>query len=248
MPNTEGNFTDQIQDNKLQILGKLTASLIHEIRNPLSAIKLNLDYMKMIESEMPAEAVDSVDVCKDALNRIQYLIDNLLTFSRKKINGKKSCSINDISRSAFDIMHSTAESKKIKLILDLDESLPNGNFDKSQLLQVFLNLITNAIESFETEGEIKIRTYKDNTGHIIWEVIDNGSGINDDYKNKIFQDFFTSKIKGTGLGLSVCKMLLKECEADLDFESTEGIGTRFFIKFNPSLIKENAAIQDINHR
>ncbi len=247
MPNIEGNFTDQIQDNKLQILGKLTASLIHEIRNPLSAIKLNLDYMKMIESEMPAEAVDSVNVCKDALNRIQYLIDNVLTFTRKKINGKKFCSINDISRSAFDIMHSTAESKKIKLTLELDENLPNGYFDKSQLLQVFLNLITNAIESFEDEGEIKIKTYREDPGCIIWEISDNGSGIDDEHKDKIFQDFFTSKIKGTGLGLSVCKMLLKEYEADLDFKSTKGIGTKFFIKFNSSVIKEDAAIQNINH-
>ncbi len=248
MPGIESNFTDQIQDNKLQILGKLTASLIHEIRNPLSAIKLNLDYMKIIESEMPAEAVDSVAVCKDALNRIQYLIDNVLTFTRRKIDGNSFCSLNEISMTAFDIMHSSAESKKIKLTLELDKNLPYGNFDKSKLLQVLLNLITNAIESFENGGEIKIRTYKNEPGYIIWEITDNGSGIRDDEKGKIFQDFYTSKVKGTGLGLSVCKMLLDEYNAQLDFESTEGIGTKFFIRFNPILIKENAVVQNTNYR
>ncbi|MHB8338948.1 MAG: histidine kinase dimerization/phospho-acceptor domain-containing protein, partial [Ignavibacteriaceae bacterium] len=75
-------FEDSIQDNKLQILGKLTASLLHEIRNPLSAIKMNLDYLDMIETELPAEAIESVLVCNNALSRIQYLMDNVLTFTK----------------------------------------------------------------------------------------------------------------------------------------------------------------------
>ncbi len=248
MPNLEGNIPDDIQDNKLQILGKLTASLIHEIRNPLSAIKLNLDYMKMIEAEMPAEAVESVDVCIDALGRIQYLIDNVLTFTRRKIDGNKYCSINEISRSAYDLMYSTAQRKNIRLSMKLDESLPNGYLDKSKLLQVFLNLITNAIESFETAGEIKIKTYKMDSDFIVWEIADNGTGICEEDKNKIFQDFYTSKEKGTGLGLSVCKMLLQEYQADLDFESQVGVGTKFFIKFNPNLMQKNVEVQNINHR
>ena len=248
MPNLDGNIPDDIQDNKLQILGKLTASMIHEIRNPLSAIKLNLDYMKMIEAEMPQEAIESVDVCIDALARIQYLIDNVLTFTRKKMDGNKFCSINEISMNAFDIMNATAQRKNIKLSMELDENLPNGYFDKSKLIQVFLNLITNAIESFETAGEIKIRTYKSNAHYVIWEIADNGAGICEDDKNKIFLDFYTSKEKGTGLGLSVCKMLLQEYQADLDFESTLGVGTKFFIKFNPNLVQKNAEVQNTNHR
>jgi len=74
---------DAVQDDKLKLLGKLSASLVHDLRNPLSAVKLNLDYLKMIENELPNEAVESVDVCLDALTRIQYLIDDILTFTRK---------------------------------------------------------------------------------------------------------------------------------------------------------------------
>lgn len=230
---------DNIQDNKLQLMGKLTASLLHEIRNPLSAIKLNLDYLKMIEKDLPSEAIDSVDVCIDAFLRIHYLIDNVLSFARKNANFNGESSINEITRNAVDIMLPNALKKNVYIKLITDDNLPLGHYDKSKLLQVFLNLISNAIESCENGGNITIKTYSQDTDFVIWEVEDTGVGINDDDKDKIFQDFFTSKEKGTGLGLSVCKMLLLEYQADLYFESTLGVGTKFFIKFNPNLMQKN---------
>ena len=239
---------DTVQDDKLKILGKLSASLVHDLRNPLSVVKLNLDYLKMIENDLPAEAVESVGVCLDALERIQYLIDDILTFTRKNFNGKAVCSINAITKSAYDIMRTNAERKNVKLTIDLDSSIDYGYFDKSKLMQVFINLITNAIESCSSGGMIKIKTYLDDEGYLMWEILDNGMGINEENKGKIFQDFYTNKEKGTGLGLSVCKMLLEECRADIDFESTIGAGTKFFIKFNQELKQGNAEIQNINHR
>lgn len=238
---------DKIQDNKLQIIGKLTASLIHEIRNPLSAIKLNLDYLSMIEQELPKEVNESVDVCKDALSRIQYLIDNMFTFTKRNVKGDQKCSINEITKNAVGMMRANAERRSVTLELCLDEKLPLGYFDRSKLLQVFLNLITNAIESCEEHGEIKIKTYFEIPDYIVWEIEDNGVGICEDDKERIFQDFYTSKEKGTGLGLSVCKMLLKEYQADLGFESEIGKGTKFFIKFNSNLMDVNDEIQNINN-
>lgn len=235
-------FDDNIQDNKLQILGKLTASLLHEIRNPLSAIKMNLDYLDMIEKELPAEALESVLVCKSALSRIQYLMDNVLSFTRKNFNGAKYCSINEITNSAFEIMLPSALKKNIKLLIFLEEQIPESYCDKAKLLQVFLNLITNAIESCESGGEIIVKTYIQNSDYVIWEISDTGVGISEEDKDKIFLDFYTNKEKGTGLGLSVCKMLLQEFQADLYFESTLGVGTKFFIKFNPNLMQKNEEI------
>ncbi|MHB8854843.1 MAG: two-component system sensor histidine kinase NtrB [Ignavibacteriaceae bacterium] len=235
-------FEDSIQDNKLQILGKLTASLLHEIRNPLSAIKMNLDYLDMIETELPAEAIESVLVCNNALSRIQYLMDNVLTFTKKNFNGAKKCSINEITNNAFEIMFPAALKKNIKLLVSLEDQIPQGFYDRGKLLQVFLNLITNAIESCENGGEIVIKTYSQNSDYVIWEISDTGVGINEDDKDKIFQDFYTNKEKGTGLGLSVCKMLLHEYQADLYFESTQGVGTKFFIKFNPNLMQNHDEI------
>lgn len=239
---------DNIQENKLQLVGKLTASLIHEIRNPLSVIKLNLDYLKMIEAQLPGEAIESIDMCKDAIGRIQYLIDNMLTFTKRNTKSQAVCSINEITQSAVGIMHYNAERKNVHLDVELDEQLPPSYFDKSKLLQVFLNLITNAIESCEVKGIVKIKTYQDSLDVVVWEIADTGVGISNEDKKRIFEDFYTSKEKGTGLGLSVCRMILQEYNADLDFESKLGEGSRFFIKFNPNLIQGNDELQNINYR
>ena len=97
-------FDDQIQNNKLQILGKLTASLIHEIRNPLSAIQLNLDYLKMLDADLPDEANSSIKDCNEALVRIQSLIEMLLEFSRKPNAESNDISINLVTLDAIEIM------------------------------------------------------------------------------------------------------------------------------------------------
>ena len=118
---------------------------------------------------------------------------------------------------------------------ELQANLPSIYFQKDKLLQVFLNLITNAIEAENTRNTIFVRSYLDDTDDnnvICWEVEDNGIGIKEEQKEKIFEDFYTSKKQGTGLGLSVCKKLLNEYNAELNFTSTFGQGSKFFIKFN----------------
>ncbi len=228
---------DQIQDNKLLLLGKLTASLIHEIRNPLSAIKLNLDYLKMLEPELSAEVIESVNDSSEAVERIQFLVENLLSFSRKKTSDIVMVDLNDVTKNAVSIMKGELQKKNIHLNLSLSNPIPPVYFDSNKLLQVFLNLITNASESCSHRGIINIATVfgEDKEGKVIWTVEDNGTGISDENKGKIFQDFFTSKLQGTGLGLSVCKRLLEEHNASITFESTLGQGTKFIINFDSNI-------------
>lgn len=228
-------FDDQIQNNKLQILGKLTASLIHEIRNPLSAIQLNLDYLKMLNAELPEEATSSINDCDEALQRIQSLIEMLLEFSRKPATEISRHSINQVTNDAIEIMKESARFKNVSIEKQLSVEVEDFSVPKNKILQVMLNLITNGIDSCTTNGKLNIRTYKeclDGNSLVFWEVKDNGIGISEENKKKIFNDFFTNKKNGTGLGLSVCKMLLEEYNAQLDFESELNKGSRFFIKFN----------------
>lgn len=228
-------FEDQIQNNKLQILGKLTASLIHEIRNPLSAIQLNLDYLKMLNEELPSEANNSVKDCNEALVRIQSLIEMLLEFSRKPNAEMNDVPINNVTLDAIEIMKESAIFKNVSIEKKFSEEVADFKVPKNKILQVMLNLITNGIDSCTRNGKIKISTYKkvvDKKQYAYWEIADNGIGISEENKEKIFNDFFTSKKKGTGLGLSVCKMLLEENDAHLDFESELNKGSKFFIIFN----------------
>jgi len=223
---------DEIQNNKLQILGKLAASLAHEIRNPLSAIKLSLEYMKM--SEVNPDIAESIHSCLDAANRIQNLIETTLDFSRATLNDCSKISLNEVVELAIEIMQPRANVLNIKINKDLRDQMGLIYFNKNKMLQVIINLITNAFEACTKHGVVKIKTYSEIVDKISYntvEIADNGVGINEEDKEKIFHDFYTKKPTGTGLGLSVCKMILDDFEAKIDFDSEIGKGTHFFVRF-----------------
>ncbi len=229
-------LSGDIQNNKLRILGKLTASLIHEIRNPLSAIKLNLDLIKT-EENLSADVLESVEDSLSATDRIEYMVDSLLSFARVVTHGRENISLNKITLNAADLLAVKASRYGVQIKHELDENLIHVYADENKLLQVILNLVTNAIEScVESKGgKIVIRTSYESDEHggkINWIVEDNGIGISKEDQNRIFEDFYTSKENGTGLGLSVCKMLINEQHAEIDFESRLGVGTKFKITFS----------------
>ncbi|GJQ63605.1 MAG: hypothetical protein SCALA702_26580 [Melioribacteraceae bacterium] len=233
---------DSIQTNKLEILGKLTASLIHEIRNSLSVIKFNLEYLEMLKAELPENANESVVDSAAATSRIQYLVDNLLSFSRKSPGNFEYVSVNRIAEDVGNIIQVSASKKNVKVYFDFDYSIPRLYVDSNKIFQVFINLVTNAVESIEGTGEVSLKSYfrKELLDDIyIWEITDTGKGIPDDVKEKIFNDFFTNKKNGTGLGLGVCKRLLEDNNAEVNFESEAGKGTSFFIKFYPDQNQAN---------
>lgn len=227
--------TDEVQNNKIHLLGKLTASLIHEIRNPLSVIKLNLDLVKMLKDEVTDEVMESVNDCSEATDRIEYMVDNLLTFARKGSLSSENLSINKVTLNAINLLEVKATKHMVNINYQLDETDPTIYIDENRLLQVLLNLITNAIESCEDSGKINIKTFSisnENKNYVIWEIKDDGVGISMENKTKIFRDFYTSKENGTGLGLSVCQMILKQFDVELSFNSEVGTGTTFRMEFD----------------
>lgn len=222
---------NEVQNNKLVILGKLAASLAHEIRNPLSAIKLNLSFIDMTSNENEKEVKESISSSLEAVERIQYLIESTLEFSRKNVKDTDYYSLNSIAEQSVTIITSAARRKNVSIIPELSTNIPQINISKNKTTQVMLNLLTNAIEASARNSEIILRTSKNGNKQVLLEIEDKGCGIKDDDKDKIFTDFYTNKKNGTGLGLSVCKMLLEEQNAEINFKSQEGIGTTFFVKF-----------------
>ncbi len=222
---------DEIFSNRLSILGKLAASLIHEIRSPLSVIKMNLDYLSMNESAMSADAIESINSCKESVNRMSHIISNFSSFSKKLPKDDELVSINELTQIAVKVAQIEARMQGIQIEYELQPDIPNIRICKDKLLQVFLNLIYNAIEANNKQTTIFIKTYMKNSQSLIWEIIDSGVGIEDEAKGKIFSEFYTSKEKGTGLGLNVCKSILDDYNAKIDFESEVNVGTKFFIIF-----------------
>ncbi len=224
---------DDVQNNKLRMLGKLTAGLLHEIRNPLSAIKLNLDLVKYYERELPEDVSESITDCWRATERIEDLIENLLQYARKSNNEMELLSLNHVTQTTIHLLKVKASKKNIKLTCELQDRLPLLRLNENKLLQVLLNLVTNAVDACDNNGSVCVRTYapENENSYVYWQVSDNGIGISEDNISKIFDDFFTSKSTGTGLGLSVCKSLLEEMNARIEFESKINFGTTFTVSF-----------------
>lgn len=223
---------DSIQDNKLKLLGKLTASLFHEIRNPLSALKLNLDLiLNDYTNELNTEILQSINDCKAAVKRIEEMTDNVLNVARKADNVKDYFNLSELVQTALSLSSVKASKKNISLMVDIKNQNRKIYGNPNKLIQVILNLINNAIEACDKKGTVIISVKLDEDGNDILLVEDNGCGISEEDQKKIFDDFFTKKKHGTGLGLSVCKMLLEEINANLTFTSQLNVGTQFKITF-----------------
>ncbi len=226
---------EEFKRNKLELLGKLIVSLAHEIRNPLSAIKLNLDFLEMSKDELDEELIESIKHSQEAADRIKYIIENLLNFARDS-KDEETNSLNFVAAQAVELTHVKARSKDVKLIKQFEQEAQQCLVHEKKILQVVINLLTNAIEACDEHGRVVIRTFSEKgaSGSIEYflTVEDNGVGIKEEDKERIFDDFFTTKESGTGLGLHVCKNILNEQNAKISFESKYGVGTKFIISFS----------------
>ncbi|MFA7229132.1 MAG: HAMP domain-containing sensor histidine kinase [Melioribacteraceae bacterium] len=228
-------MSDIIQDNKLLLLGRLTAGLVHEIRNPLSAIKLNLDYMKMAQDDLPSDIKEIVSESLDAFEQVNFLIEDVLDFTRKPTEKTHQVSIQNVTDKCLKIISTTARNKGVSISSEIQENLPLLNANKNKLMQIFMNIINNAIDASEEKGNIFIRSCLENkngSAFLLWEVQDFGIGMKQEDKEKILGGFFTTKSKGHGIGLGVCKTLIQELKGEMFFDSEYGKGTTFSVKFN----------------
>lgn len=230
-------FEEKIHNNKLSILGKLTAGLIHEIRNPLSVIKLNLNFLTMVNNDLSGELSESIESSNEALERIENLVNTINDFSRKNPKSQTLSSLNEITLKSIGMLKSISLNHNIKISFEPETNIPNLYFDKNKMLQIMLNLLHNALQACEDGGTVSIKIFFNEENALIWQVEDNGIGIADEVKGEIFNEFFTNKKDGTGLGLSVCKMLLDEYYSDLKFESKLGEGSKFYIRFNSNILE-----------
>ncbi len=223
-----------IQSNKLELLGKLAATLSHEIRNPLSVLKLNLHFLKIYSENVDKESYEIILACEVALERITKLMENILEFSRRPMEEFEVIPINEIIEQAIVILNPVATKNSISFVKQLGENIMPLCLNRNKILQVIINLLTNAIEASNNGGSIIVETSraeKNGSSIVRLMIEDFGVGIKESEKENIFKEFYTSKKTGTGIGLTVCKKLLEEHKAEIYFESQYGKGTRFFVDF-----------------
>ena len=199
--------------DRLASLGTLTAGLAHEIRNPLVAIKTL--------TQLLPERIDDEEFRRDFLalasgevDRISSLVNELLEFARPSEPHLQHENIREIMDGMILLVSTEFKKRNIAIITRYDDNLPPVSVDREQIKQVFLNLLLNAIEATDEEGQVRvaIRTFRKGGDHrfLQAEISDTGGGIREDHLEHIFTPFFTTKGKGSGLGLSISHQIIQE--------------------------------------
>jgi len=203
---------------QLVVVGEMAAGLAHEIKNPLSGIKLSIEILSS-ELDLAKEDDELFERIVAEINRIETLLKNLLSYAKPPVPQFAPIDVNRIIEAAVKAAKYSLKGpglgadlrqpKKIEFVKQLDD-LPLIVADAAQLQQVILNLLLNAVHAVHDGGTIELTTSAAVDDEIRIVVADNGKGIAEADLEKIFLPFFTTKPKGTGLGLSICKRLVEQ--------------------------------------
>lgn len=246
----EKQYEEKYQHSKrMAIAGVLAAGVAHEINNPLTSIsgfseglKRRMPTLKQSLENHPesSELMDDFDEYIDTIitecNRCRDIVKNLLTFSpRKKIDFEQV----RLKKLVIDVLkllrHRLKQAPQIRIRLEFDYRTPQILGNAPELKQVLVNIICNAIDAIENQGEVLIRTGA-RGAWVVLTIQDTGCGIPKENIDRLFDPFFTTKPvdKGTGIGLSTCYNIMKQHRGEIGVTSQEGLGSAFELKFpNP---------------
>ncbi|MFK4426570.1 MULTISPECIES: ATP-binding protein [Bacillus] len=210
------------ETENLAVIGTMSTTIAHEIRNPLTALK----GFTQIQKERNPEDTMSYEIMLQEIERINGFVSELMLLGKPKPTNYEWCNIGEILLYVVQLMESYATQYKVKFHLQVDGNLPVINGDDKQLKQVLLNIIKNGIESMPGGGNIRILAYEKAGENLCISVEDQGLGIENEKIEKIGKAFYTTKENGTGLGLMITYKIIEEHQGSIAIESSMGIGTK----------------------
>ncbi len=238
---TEQKFLEQqlVHAQKMESIGTLAAGVAHEVGNPLTSISSLVQIIQRTTQEDFTK--EKLDMVKSQITRISRILRDLVDFSRRSTYEVQLTDINKGVRESIEIVRVGKKAKGINLRTNLDENLPRLSLVPDQLLQVFINILINAVDAINTkkntlltplDSKDEITVVTRTNGQIVQILIqDSGKGITQEHLDKIFEPFFTTKKvgEGTGLGLWVSYGIIKSFQGEITVKSKEGKGTTFTI-------------------
>ncbi|MCA9410273.1 MAG: HAMP domain-containing protein [Candidatus Omnitrophica bacterium] len=215
------------RQERLAALGQLTAGVAHEVRNPLSIIKACAEILQQNFQGQPGENGLCNDIIEEA-DRLSRVVTEFLTFARPSEPDRAPLDLNETLNRTIDRIE-VSNPEDVIIERDFDPTIPEVEADSDQLEQVLLNLIRNGIEAMDGAGKVVVRSGAEKGDGSVWiEVMDNGAGMDDETRRRVFDPFFTSKAEGTGLGLSICHRILESHGGRIEVrDSKPGVGTTF---------------------
>jgi C4-dicarboxylate-specific signal transduction histidine kinase len=227
-------------------LGQMAAGMAHELNQPLNVIQICVDYLqKTAKKGIPVSMEELLGLTADisgSVSRAAGIIRHMRDFARQSEVTRRRINVNDPIRDVFKVLGHQIKAHQIDLALELAPDLPDIMAEHNRLEQVFINLVTNAVDAMDERQKqspppdyLKRLTIATRAvaGQVIVTVTDNGIGIPETLKDKIFEPFFTTKAvgKGTGLGVSISYGIIQDYDGTISIDSAQGTGTTFELRF-----------------
>lgn len=215
----------------------LVGGLAHEIRNPLSTIRLNMELLaedfETTDPESPTKQRDrrakaKIDLVRQECDRLQKLLGDFLDFARQESLAPEPGSLNVEVEQLLDFFAPQARDGGVEIVRYLDPELPTVRLDRETFRSAVLNLLLNAVQALEGGGQLVVRTRPSGLG-VVLELIDTGPGMDAETLAKVFRAFYTTKQGGSGLGLPTARKIVEAHGGTIDIESAPGRGTKVTI-------------------
>ena len=201
-----------VQAEKLASIGRISASIAHEIRNPLTSVKLNIQ--KVMESEnLDSMDREHLDISQEGIGHIENFIKEMLNFTRMSELQQDFFSVEQIVDESIKMIRDTLKLKNVELVKEVQDKLPQIWVDGDKIRQVLLNILHNACEAVDEGGKISIHLsqLKGRRGRKVRiRIADSGPGIPREDRENIFEPFFTTKSTGIGLGLANARKIIDQ--------------------------------------
>jgi two-component system sensor histidine kinase HydH len=209
---------------RLASIGSIATGIAHEIRNPLSSIKGFATYFKERYQDVP-EDKNTADIMVQEVDRLNRVINQLLTFARPMSIEKKPQSLQMVIRHSLKMIEAQAREKEISVQVNLPENIKHIPIDKDTIEQALLNLFLNAVEAMDTGGVLTVSLSQHSNAMIKIVISDTGCGIDEKNQDRLFDLYFTTKPSGTGLGLPMVQKIMDAHDGEIKITSTPGQGT-----------------------
>jgi signal transduction histidine kinase len=215
---------------RLAAAGQTAAQFAHEVGTPLNLIS---GHVQLLRLQNTGKDDSRLEIIAEQIERIERIVRSML--ARTKLTGgeKTRLNVNEVLRRTVEASAPLFDERQVKLIEDLEENLPKIYGNADHLQQVFINLINNAIDAMPDSAgcELQVKTHLENDSVIV-DFVDNGTGMSEEVKARIFDVLYTTKgVRGHGLGLVVVKQIMQEHDGTVEVESRSGEGTRFRLRF-----------------
>jgi len=233
MPDSPSNEVNQRLVDQYTEIARLAGGLAHEIKNPLSTIRLNMELLaedfRDAQSPRDRRALKKVEVVQRECQRLQDLLDDFLNFANVRQLRTEPSRLNDLVHRVLDFFRPKAQTAGIEVVEYLAGDLPTVLLDHEAFHGALLNLVLNAEQAIPEGGQLVVRTYTTADG-VALDLIDTGCGMDERTCSKIFDAFFSTKKNGSGLGLPTTRKIVEAHGGTITVQSELGRGTQFTIK------------------